>query len=66
ENTAYYLKRLSEFARKFEPFFEPADYAAVFPSDFSGQTSLFGTDLTAIRLIQTVRRPEEVAGDVPF
>ncbi len=37
ENTAYYLKRLGEFARKFEPFFSEEDFRLVFsPEDMFG------------------------------
>ena len=37
ENTAYYLKRLDEFARKFEPFFTTHDFRLVFsPEDLFG------------------------------
>ena len=37
ENTAYYLKRLDEFAEKFEPFFTEADFRLVFsPEDMFG------------------------------
>jgi DNA polymerase elongation subunit (family B) len=33
ENTAYYLRRLEEYAEKFSPFFLPQDYRAVFSAD---------------------------------
>ena len=37
ENTAYYLKRLDEFATKFEPFFTEEDFRLVFsPEDMFG------------------------------
>jgi len=37
ENTAYYLKRLDEFADKFEPFFTAEDFRLVFsPEDMFG------------------------------
>lgn len=37
ENTAFYLKRLDEFARKFEPFFLPHDFRLIFsPEDLFG------------------------------
>jgi hypothetical protein len=37
ENSAYYLKRLDEFARKFEPFFTEEDFRLVFsPEDMFG------------------------------
>ncbi len=62
ENTAYYLKRLDEFARKFEPFFSDFDFRQVFsPPD------LFGFDATGIRLVQQERPAlEGDAAEVPF
>ncbi|MEE8305003.1 MAG: DNA polymerase domain-containing protein [Candidatus Tectomicrobia bacterium] len=50
ENTAYYLKRLDEFARKFEPFFAPQDFQQVF-----GAEGLFGFSAADIRLLTTTR-----------
>ncbi len=63
ENTAYYLKRLDEFARKFEPFFTEEDFRLVFsPED------MFGFSADGIE-IQTVKhdtdRPNNQE-DVPF
>jgi DNA polymerase, archaea type len=62
ENTAYYLKRLDEFAAKFQPFFASEhDFRLVFsPED------LFGFDPRGIVLQRTERAPEEVEDDVPF
>ena len=61
ENTAYYLKRLDEFAAKFAPFFPEHDFRLVFsPED------LFGFDPSGIALQRTERAPEEVEDDVPF
>ncbi len=62
ENTAYYLKRLDEFAAKFATFFaSDHDFRLVFsPED------LFGFDPTGIALQRTERAPEEVEDDVPF
>ena len=62
ENTAYYLKRLDEFAAKFVPFFaSDHDFRLVFsPED------LFGFDPSGIALQRTERAPEEVEDDVPF
>jgi DNA polymerase elongation subunit (family B) len=62
ENTAYYLKRLDEFAAKFAPFFaSDHDFRLVFsPED------LFGFDPSGITLQRTERTPEEVEDDVPF
>jgi DNA polymerase elongation subunit (family B) len=50
ENTAYYLKRLDEFARKFEPFFAPEDFQRVFAPE-----GLFGFTATGIRLQYSAR-----------
>ena len=37
ENTAFYLRRLEEISRKFEPFLSPADFRRVFsPEDLFG------------------------------
>ena len=61
ENTAYYLKRLDEFAAKFAPFFAEHDFRLVFsPED------LFGFDPSGIALQRTERAPDEVEDDVPF
>ncbi|MDZ4698879.1 MAG: DNA polymerase domain-containing protein [Rhodothermales bacterium] len=52
ENTAYYLKRLDEFARKFEPFFSDHDFRLIFsPED------LFGFDASPIRIVSTETPP---------
>ncbi|WP_103026937.1 DNA polymerase domain-containing protein [Salinibacter altiplanensis] len=63
ENTAYYLRRLDEFATKFEPFFTEDDFRLVFsPED------LFGFSATEID-IQTTRHEseyEENQDEVPF
>jgi DNA polymerase, archaea type len=62
ENTAYYLKRLDEFAAKFATFFRSDhDFRLVFsPED------LFGFDPSGIALRRTERQPEELEDDVPF
>jgi hypothetical protein len=50
ENTAYYLKRLDEFARKFSPFFHPENFQRVFaPED------LFGFSPSGIEVLTTQR-----------
>ena len=52
ENTAYYLKRLDEFARKFEPFFSDHDFRLIFsPED------LFGFDPSPVRIVATETPP---------
>ncbi len=61
ENTAYYLKRLDEFARKFELFFEPHDFRLLFsPED------LFGFSAEGIRIRSVERAPEDLEDEVPF
>lgn len=61
ENTAYYLKRLDEFARKFEPFFTTHDFRLVFsPED------LFGFSPAGIHLQRHERQPSDMETDVPF
>ena len=52
ENTAYYLKRLDECARRFAPFFTAGDFAQVFAPD-----DLFGFSPTGIR-VQTIVRED--------
>ena len=61
ENTAYYLKRLDEFARKFEPFFTDHDFRLIFsPED------LFGFSPEGIKILRHERAPDEVEDEVPF
>ena len=64
ENTAYYLKRLDEFAKKFEPFFSEHDFRLVFsPED------LFGFSAKGIEIRQTEHEPDmrtEPDEEVPF
>jgi hypothetical protein len=57
ENTAHYLKRLDEFARKFAPFFRPEDFQRIFAPD-----DLFGFSAAGIRLLTRERqRPPQPA-----
>lgn len=61
ENTAYYLKRLDEFTRKFEPFFTEHDFRLIFsPED------LFGFSPAGITLISDMRAVEDVEDEIPF
>ncbi len=61
ENTAYYLKRLDEFTRKFEPFFTEHDFRLIFsPED------LFGFSPAGITLISNMRAVEDVEDEIPF
>jgi DNA polymerase elongation subunit (family B) len=59
ENTAYYLKRLDEFARKFEPFFDEHDFRLIFsPED------LFGFSADGIDIQTTEHEPDTQQTDV--
>jgi len=64
ENTAYYLKRLNEFARKFEPFFTDADFRLVFsPEDLFG----FSADGIEIQMQEhEADVPADADEEVPF
>ncbi|MEZ4700068.1 MAG: DNA polymerase domain-containing protein [Rhodothermales bacterium] len=58
ENTGFYLKRLDEFARKFEPFFADHDFRLIFsPED------LFGFDPSPIRILSTETDPAPISPD---
>ena len=58
ENTAFYLKRLDEFAHKFGPFFRPHDFRLIFsPED------LFGFSSADIRLQFHERPVNAIIGD---
>jgi DNA polymerase I len=61
ENTGFYLKRLEEISRKFEPFFRPVDFRRVFsPED------LFGFTAEGISVVtQQVEAGSESAGTEP-
>ncbi len=66
ENTAYYLKRLNEFATKFEPFFTEEDFRLVFsPED------MFGFSADGIEILERELEPdhptsEDEQEEVPF
>ena len=61
ENTAFYLKRLDEFARKFEPFFTEHDFRLIFsPED------LFGFSAEGIRLQRREQAIDSLEGTTPF
>ncbi len=63
ENTAYYLRRLDEFAKKFEPFFSEHDFRLVFsPED------LFGFSPAGIEIVHQERslQSAEHEDEVPF
>jgi DNA polymerase I len=57
ENTAYYLKRLDEFSKKFEIFFDERGYSSIFSGD-----DLFGFDPSSIVIIN---RKEKEDGNEP-
>ncbi len=57
ENVAFYVRRLDEFAQKFEPFFRPHDFRLIFsPED------LFGFSAEGIELQSHERSVESVLG----
>ncbi len=61
ENTAYYLKRLDEFTRKFEPFFSDSNFRLIFsPED------LFGFDAVGIEILSRHTAPQLLETDIPF
>ncbi len=61
ENTAYYLKRLDEFAGKFESFFSESDFRLIFsPED------LFGFDPSGIQILSRHKTPQHLETDIPF
>ncbi len=63
ENTAYYLRRLDQFAQKFAPFFDEHDFRRLFsPED------LFGFSAEGITLKVEERAPEQgrYEDEVPF
>jgi hypothetical protein len=63
ENTAYYLKRLDEFAEKFEPFFTEEDFRLVFsPEDLFG----FSADGIEIQTVEHEADYHDGQDDVPF
>jgi DNA polymerase elongation subunit (family B) len=63
ENTAYYLKRLDEFANKFEPFFDEHDFRLVFsPEDLFG----FSAEGIDIQTTEHESDYEENQDEVPF
>ncbi len=56
ENSSYYLRRLDEFASKFEPFFQASHFRLIFsPED------MFGFSADGIEISQYVTRPESGA-----
>jgi len=58
ENTEYYLKRLEEFSKKFELFFDERGFSAIFSTE-----DLFGFDPTAIVIVN--RREKEIESEEP-
>jgi len=52
ENTAFYLKRLDEFARKFTPFFRPEDFQQIF-----GPAGLFPFNAADMTILTAYRTP---------
>ncbi len=63
ENTAYYLKRLDQFARKFEPFFDEHDFRRIFsPEDLFG----FSPDGITLKTVERAPRLDRYEDEVPF
>lgn len=60
ENTAFYLKRLSEFSRKFEAFFSEQNFIEIFSID-----SLFEFDSEKIALLNKKVENEEEKDETP-
>ena len=61
ENTAYYLRRLDEFAQKLEPFFKHHDFRLIFsPED------LFGFDSSGIALRSSSKSPSIDPSQLPI
>jgi hypothetical protein len=63
QNVDFYLKRLDEFAEKFEIFFKPNDYSKIFTAG-----ELFGFSPEGIELIKETmnRDTSEIDDDIPF
>jgi len=58
ENSAYYLKRLDDFAKRFEDFFTPSDFHLIFTPD-----DLFGFSPNGIQVVTIPVSPE--TRDIP-
>jgi DNA polymerase I len=56
ENTSHYIKRLDEFAKKFEPFFFPEDFRRIFSFD-----DLFPFSSIGIGIITSPTQPSDEA-----
>ena len=66
ENTAYYLKRLDQFAQKFEPFFDEHDFRLIFsPEDLFGFSSE-GIEIQTTRLEADEPKSHNSSDEVPF
>ncbi|MFN0157693.1 MAG: DNA polymerase domain-containing protein [Bacteroidota bacterium] len=63
ENTAFYLRRLDEFAGKFHEFFQPKDFRSVFSPDDLFPFTVQGVTLITRKVTDSERsRPEETPG----
>ena len=66
ENAAFYQRRLHELARKFEVFFEPQDFRAIFSVDDLFPFSEIGIEIVTRRWEEeTPRLPESETGGEP-
>ncbi|MBU1297563.1 MAG: hypothetical protein KKF20_00755 [Bacteroidetes bacterium] len=68
ENTAYYLKNLEDFSKKFEGFFNKEDYAAIFTTeemlDFSIESiKIINTQLSGDQQTDDEQEKETLSGD---
>lgn len=63
ENVAFYQKRLQELAKKFEVFFQPQDFRAIFSMDDLFPFSPDGIEILTVRLERTA--PAEPDPDEP-
>jgi DNA polymerase elongation subunit (family B) len=65
ENIQYYLKRLDEFSKKFEIFFEPRDFRAIFSVDDLFPFSAQGIKILTLPVQQeTVAVEEDVSEEI--
>jgi hypothetical protein len=68
ENTAFYQRRLQELAKKFEVFFEPQDFRAIFSVDDLFPFSALGIEVLTSRIDDAPaapKLPEEEPGVDP-
>ena len=65
ENIPYYIKRLDEFASKFEVYFKPTDYNIIFSVDDLFEFSSKGIQITTqVIRIDNIQKDEEEEGAI--